>query len=283
MSTLISSPSVFRANALASLGQLPSFSPILKNLMAGLAGDDVSFSLIAKWIEKDTVLAANVLRLVNSALYGRQSSISSIHHAISILGVNKVRNIVLSLSVSGMWTKVRTPKGFSIARFNLHSAATAVLADMLVQKLPVDYPEGGFVAGLLHDIGKLLIALSAPDQYQASQQLCESGNRTLSECENELIGITHSELSALALEKWQLPEPIRRAVQDHHAQSLDTSRLSTAVKIADAIANRFGISVISSPTLGDPVEPLVSIGLESSVKSILEDFKLEFESIKSFY
>jgi len=283
MSTLISSPGVYRANALASLGQLPSFSPILKNLMAGLAGDDVSFSLIAKWIEKDTVLAANVLRMVNSALYGRQSSISSIHHAISILGVIKVRNIVLSLSVSGMWTKLRTPKGFSIARFNLHSAATAVLADMLVQKLPSDYPEGGFVAGLLHDIGKLLIALSAPEQYLAIQQLSESSNRRLTECETELIGITHPELSALALEKWQLPEPIRRAVQDHHVDSLDTSRLSTAVQIANAVANRLGISVMSSSTVGDPRELLVSIGLDASSTSILEDFKLEFESIKSFY
>jgi HD-like signal output (HDOD) protein len=283
MSTLITSPGVFRAKALESLGQLPTFSPIVKNLMAGLAGDDVSFSLIAKWIEKDTVLAANVLRLVNSALYGRQSTISSIHHAISILGVNKVRNIVLSLSVSSLWTKIKTPKGFSIARFNLHSAATAILADMLVQRLPANYPEGAFVAGLLHDIGKLLIVLSAPEQHQAIQQLYGLGDRTLCDCETEVLGVSHPELSSAALERWHLPEPIRTAVANHHDGVVDTSRLSTAVQVADAVANRLEISVLASKGPGDPLESLASVGLGETPNPILDDFQLEFKSLRSFY
>jgi HD-like signal output (HDOD) protein len=139
------------------------------------------------------------------------------------------------------------------------------------------------VAGLLHDIGKLLIVLSAPEHYQAIAEVYRAGDRTWTECEMEVIGVAHAELSAAALEKWQLPAPIRMAVENHHANTMDTSRLSTAVHIADAVANNLGISVISSAQPGDPLEPLARVGLGDSPNPILEDFEHEFKSLKAFY
>src|SRR5882672_4316133 len=117
VTTSVNAPSV-RDRALVALGKLPPFSPILNRLMASLAHEDVSFAKVADLIEKDTVLAGNILRLVNSALYGLPGTVNSIRHAVSLLGINKLRNSTLSMSVSRMWNQVKTPQGWSMARFN---------------------------------------------------------------------------------------------------------------------------------------------------------------------
>jgi HD-like signal output (HDOD) protein len=85
--------------ALGQLGKLPPFSPVLSKLMASLADEDVSFSEIAGWIEKDTVLAGNMLRLVNSALYGLRGTVNSVRHAVSLLGLSRIRNTAMSISL----------------------------------------------------------------------------------------------------------------------------------------------------------------------------------------
>src|SRR5579863_2286656 len=115
-----------RDQALACLGKLPPFSPMLTRVIATLAEEDVSFGKVGELIEKDTVLAGNILKLVNSALYGRRGTVNSVRHAVSLLGIAKLRNATLSLSVSRMWSRLKTPPGWSGAQFNLHSAAVAI-------------------------------------------------------------------------------------------------------------------------------------------------------------
>ena len=86
----------------------------------------------------------------------------------------------------------------------MHSAAAGVLSDLLAQKLPVGYPEGAFVAGLLHDVGRLVIALGLPVEHDAIAKLVKSGSTQL-EAEQEILSFTHPELSAAALKVWNLP------------------------------------------------------------------------------
>src|ERR1700688_441518 len=156
---------ILRQRALGALNALPPFSPILSRVLASLAGADVSFAVLSDLIEKDTVLSGNILQLVNSSLYARRGTINSVSHALSILGMNKLRNAVLGMSVARMWSQMKMPASWSMARFNMHSAATATLSDLLAQQLPVTYPEGAFVAGLLHDVGRLLLAVGLPEKY----------------------------------------------------------------------------------------------------------------------
>ena len=99
---------LLRERALRTLAELPPLSPILNRLIANLAQSDVSFAKVAELIEKDTVLAGNLLKLVNSALYGRRGTIISVRHAVSMLGVNKLRNAALSMSVARMWNHVKS-------------------------------------------------------------------------------------------------------------------------------------------------------------------------------
>src|SRR5262249_30794158 len=152
------------------------------------------YAELAGIIEQDTVLAANVLKLVNSALYARSGTVNCVRNAISIIGINKLRNLALCLSVEKMWKQMKTPTTWSRSAFNLHSLATAVMSDLLALRLRVRYPEGGFTAGLLHGMGKMMIAASLPEQFGEVLQLYQdSSSITMEEAEFQLIGCCHAE------------------------------------------------------------------------------------------
>lgn len=281
-------PVSVRERLLRSLEQLPPFSPILNRVLASLAREHVCFAEVADLIEKDTVLAGTVLRTVNSALYGFQGAINSVRHAISIAGLHKIRNTVLAASVARMWRHPPAANGWSAARFNLHSAAAATLSDLLVQRLPAAYPEGAFTAGLFHDLGKLLIATELPEEYDAVRSLAERGEASVEECEKEVIGITHAELSAIALSRWHLPLPIQKAVKCHHAPEKTDgwrSTLSQIVHSADECVNRMGITVppLAPPDGKSPEESLKAVGFGEDIPHMLDEFHLELDVIRSFF
>jgi HD-like signal output (HDOD) protein len=276
-----------RDQALASLDRLPPFSPILNRLLATMAQEDVSFARLAELIEKDTVLAGNVLRLVNSALYSFQGTVNSVRHAVAILGLNKLRNVALGMSISRMWSQVRTPPGWSVARFNLHSVASGVLADLISQQVDVPYPEGGFVAGLLHDIGKLLIAISLPDEFARIVELIGSREGTELEWELEVIGTTHAELSGAVLTRWNLPAPIQQAAMFHHAPEEAAGgelHLSHVVRAANELANGLGHSVLQRKGVPQAAtECLESLGVTDKLPQLLEQFEGEFKVLKNYF
>lgn len=276
-----------------SLGQLPPFPAVLNKLLASLNDEDISYADVAQLIEKDAVLSANVLRLVNSAIYGRRGTITSITHAISILGINKLRNTVLGFSISRMWTQVKTPSSWSAQRFNLHSVATALMSDLIAQNTEVGYPEGAFMGGMMHDLGKLLAAVSAPEQYEEIRELYEYGGRTYCECEQEVLGIDHPEMSSIALREWNFPARIQTAVRYHHAPESAPDdgtpvNLSLAIRTASGLVSLMGVTVDPPGEMPTDVAEqqerlLAAVGLEGRVEDILPQFQQEFDAIKSFF
>ena len=280
-----------RERALECLGQLPPFSPILMRVLASLASEDVSFAKLADLIEKDTVLAGNILRLVNSALYGLKGTVNSVRHAVNLLGLTKIRNVTLGLSVARMWTNTKTSPGWSRARFNLHSLGVAILADLLSPEVRVNYPEGAFTAGLFHDLGHLLIAVGLPKEHAEVMNLLQRGYGTLLECEKDVLDLDHAELSAEALAIWNLPVSIQVAVRFHHDLEADPTtvhpgelRLSQLVSAADVYTNQMGLSIdtlIHSD--GDGEAALAALGVGDDLPRILEQFENEFTTIRALF
>jgi HD-like signal output (HDOD) protein len=274
-----------------ALGQLPPFSPILNRLIASLAQEDVSFSKVADLIEKDTVLAGNVLRLVNSALYGLRGTVNSIRHAVSLLGIAKLRNATLGMSVARMWAQVKTPAGWSMSRFNHHSVGVALLADLLAQRRAVSYAEGAFAAGLFHDLGLLLVALGLPEEYKEISLLCQQPNNQPLDCELSVLGLTHAELSSLALAAWNLPRPIQMAVRYQDQPGLDPSEsepnelsLSTILNASNSHLNRTGSSInLFDGRPNDGEISLESLGLGDRLATVLIEFDAEFTAMKRFF
>ena len=286
-----SAPSETREQALSALAKLPPFSPILNRLMANLAQEDVSFAKTAELIEKDTALAGNVLRLVNSALYGLRGTVNSIRHAVALLGIAKLRNATLSMSVSRMWGRMKVPPGWSMAEFNLHSVGVAILADALAQEKAVEYAEGAFAAGLFHDLGLLLVALGLPEKYKQLALLHKQSPKWMDEYEIQLLGMNHLQLSAEALAVWNLPTPIQTAVRFVDTPDLDNSavepgeiRLSRILNVADRYVKGIGASLSLFP--GDPEDgraAIASLELGDRATAVLSEFEQEFSAIKAYF
>jgi len=280
-----------KERALQALQSLPPLSPVLHRVIASLANENVSFAKMAELIEKDIALAGNILQLVNSPLYSVRGNVSSVRHAVSLLGVNKLRNVALGLSAAHMWRSLRTPPGWLMTEFNHHSASVAILADLLSQHLPVKDPAGAFVAGLFHDLGLLLIAIGLPAEYKQITLLCENDPQGASNHELQVLGITHAELSAEALAAWNLPAPIRAAVRYHVQPELDPEAseagrvaLSRILHSANSYVGKTSprFSVIEDGALGAE-SPLESLGLGDQVSSVVREYENELAAIQPYF
>lgn len=253
--------------------------------MGSLANDNVSFSELGDLIEKDAILAGNVLRLVNSAFYARRGTVSSARHAVSILGLSKLRNIAMSLSVARMWNQQKWPQGWIPSQFNRHSVASATMADLLAAEVRTVFPEGAFTAALLQNTGMLLIAMGLPDEHRRIRQLHVASREPLEVCEKEVIGTTHADLSAETCESWGLPEPIVDAVRHHHG-GVDPVKpaLGGVVGAADLAVSRLGINVQEwcAHDNTDPADALATAGAKDT-RHILDNFHNEFEAVRGFF
>ena len=288
-----------RKKALSAINNLPPFSPILNKLMATLASDP-SFATLGDLIEKDTVVAGNVLNIVNSAMYARRKEITSVRHALSILGTEKIRNLVIGMSISNMMKQAKPHSTLSMKRFNTHSARVAILSDLLVQHIPCHYPEGAFVAGLLHDVGKLLLALGLPVEFKRLLEEFQNSNDPWITCEQNRLGFTHAELSHDILLRWQVPEPIRTAALEHHVdwsgQPLPTQEhpapLARILDAANQYINATGGEILNLEKLGRSPEEfsrtnpprIALLGLtDADLDRILATYEEENEAMAAFF
>ena len=261
---------------------------MLTRLLATLADEDVSFGELAGIIETDAVLAGNLLRVVNSPLYGRISAINSVRHAVAILGSVKIRNLVLGMSVSRRWAASRVPPGWDAPLFNTHSLAVAVLADLIALETPIPYPEGAFTAGLLHDVGKLLIAVAMPGAIRNGMRHYNTGGDSSDDCEWDVLGVKHAEISGAILKKWKLPQPIQEGVSYHHSSDEANQgqlHLAHVVEAADRYINSagFGMPFYRHHPVTGLADCEHKFGLSECALRVAETFKTEFEAVRTFF
>jgi HD-like signal output (HDOD) protein len=193
------------------------------------------------------------------------------------------------MSISRMMNQAKPPAGWSMERFNKHAAAVAMLGDMLAQNVRTEYPEGAFIAGLLHDIGRLLIAIGLPNEYAEISRLYSETSKSWFACEQEILGFHHAGLSADAMQAWKLPDPIRDAIQLHHEPPPIVPGkpipLARVIHSANVFVDAFGHSIEVEPKA--EMEALAAIevfGMEPKAQAkLLEQFQLEHASIAHFY
>jgi HD-like signal output (HDOD) protein len=178
-------------------------------------------------------------------------------------------------------------------RFNLHSVGTAMFSDLLSQHVATLDAESAFAAGLFHDLGRLLIALSLPDEHAQLNIVCSGGRLSRCECEKEILGFDHSELSSEALARWNMPESILCAVREHHnleqpMQPQTAVELSRVVGVANVYVNALGHSIDADSKYQDrhaqiehATALLHELGVKSSASGLREAFESEFEGIRT--
>jgi len=285
MGVSVITPSLLRAQTLRCLDHLPKLSPMMTRLLAQLARPNCEIQDLVKTAECDPMLSGQILGLANSATFGRQQAVSSVRHAVAMIGTNAMRKFALGSSISNLFSRTKLAKSFSIRRFNVHSVATATLLELLSEELPFESGDDAFVAGLLHDVGKLVIAVNLPRQYDDILALTAVNGSTLIEAERDVIGIDHAELSSLALARWELSEAIQLAARDHHQPGESTGKpgLSLGVHHADAYINHLGISVLTSPLPCQKAATLEIPGFTFSQERVLQRFEQERQTLGDLF
>ncbi|MDR3074204.1 MAG: HDOD domain-containing protein [Deltaproteobacteria bacterium] len=216
----------FLTGLVASSPELPFEPTLLPDLFASTADNSMKPTQhIAELVERSQGLATRILRLANSAYYGMQTAVSSLSHAIRLLGLNEVRNIILQIGVSSMLNKMAFPKGFPFEELWEHHILTANLARTIARCLPPNAfgqdnslgPDEIYAAGLLHDMGKTLLASQCAEDWLAIQDLATCDNIPFYKAEEDYWGLDHSVVGARMLTFWGLPPGLTELVGWHHA------------------------------------------------------------------
>ncbi len=212
-------------------------------------------------------------------------------HAISMVGVGAIRKFALGASISNLFSRFRAAPSFSMARFNLHSVATGILVELISDEIEFEDPSGAFIAGMLHDVGKLLIAVSMPKMYEEILAVNAISGAPLLVCEREILGTDHAELSGFAVSRWELGKSIRWAAFYHHqpeqAVGLEITghgklSLSLAVHKADAFINGLGMSVTPAPPPGE-APSLDFPGFRLPKERVIRQLELELKGLGDFF
>jgi putative nucleotidyltransferase with HDIG domain len=169
-------------------------------------------------ISLDPILTGQVLKLINSAYYSLPNKIASLTRAIIMLGVNTVKNLVLGSSIINSVEAVKSSEKFSIDRFWEHSLAVGVTAKALAvrRELPANEREEFFVAGLLHDLGKIPMNNRFPEEYSAVWNIAVEKEILLAKAEKEFFGFDHGVVGEMIAEKWKLTPSLKQTMHYHH-------------------------------------------------------------------
>jgi HD-like signal output (HDOD) protein len=202
------------SRTVGDLGDLPSAPTVYMKLVEKLDQRDTSIEEIAEIVEDDVAISAKLLRLVNSALFRTSQEIATVQMAATYLGLNIIKNLVLSTEVYSQFEKTPKIAGFSIEELQVHSRLTADIARSM--NLSREVRDAAIVASLLHDVGKLVLAWKVPVRLNWLMSTAADQQRPLYQIEEELWGITHAEIGAYLLSLWGLPTSITEAIAYHH-------------------------------------------------------------------
>ena len=209
-------------------------------------------------IEKDPVMTLKILRVVNSAFYGLPNKVTSVNQAVVYLGINTLKNLALSFAAVGILPGFNAA-GFDTQRYLVHSLTTGVLARQLCQKYSQGQADPGdcYIAGLLHDFGKVVFALFLAPEFSHAMALTEEKGIPLHEAELEVIGVEHGYVGAMLAAKWQFAEPLVECIRLHHMKDAEPTAMLDCLRMADQIARQRGQFISGTPYRDDeaPIAP----------------------------
>ncbi len=217
------------------LSNLPTLPGIVQVIVSMVEEENSNVQQIGDCIARDQVLSAKLLRMVNSPFYGFPGRISSVKHALVLLGFNVVKGLVLSTTVFDVLAQ-------NIRGLWEHSLGAAVISRRIAKEMNVREPDEIMVAGLLHDLGKVVMAYLAKEDYTAAMEVAQVKHCHIAEAEKEVFGYNHATVAGWVAEYWHLPQRLSGAITYHHHPELAKQHAETAaiVQLADILARGMG-------------------------------------------
>ncbi len=224
---------------------LPTLGEFYGKFREKMKDPRTSATEIANLISSDQVIASRVLRTANSPFYGLMSRVTTIPHAIVIIGFNGIHYIILNTAIMSLFAKAATSalEVFDIRKLWQHSCGTAIISRLIAKQIEFSAFEEMFTAGLLHDIGKLYIYKYCPDDFESIMREVSGGRLLIREAEEKVLGINHAEIGEILLKEWNIPEGLIAATSFHHNPILakDKAKSAAIVHIADILCRALEI------------------------------------------
>jgi putative nucleotidyltransferase with HDIG domain len=263
-----------------TLDDLPSLPAVVMELLNSIDQEEVDISVLAKKVSHDQALTAKTLRLANSSLYGLQVKVTTIQQAITYLGFQTTRNLITAAAVTGCFAEGHCP-GFDHKAFWRHSIATAACAKVLARQMRFNQ-DYAFTAGLLHDIGRLVLVSCFPQQYAAAIAHRVAHDCFMLESERAVLGIDHVDAGLALAEHWNFSDTMRLAIGGHHdPEAPGAGFLAAIIHVADAIVHALDLSQVEDD-LVPPVSTVAwtALGLDEEVYlQLFRETELQYEEI----
>ncbi|MBE9545860.1 MAG: HDOD domain-containing protein [Proteobacteria bacterium] len=201
---------------ISSIEKLPTLPTIYVKISHLIEASDSTIKIISNTISEDQAIAVMVLKLVNSAFYGFSQTIGSLQRAIVILGLNEIKNLVLTTSILKTIKLFKSGHIFDLQEFWKHSIGCAVSARVLAETAYLKNPEEVFAGGLLHDIGKLIHATYLSEEFAEVVADVDETGLAMFESEEKILGFNHAQMGSVLAKKWRLPQETINMIAYHH-------------------------------------------------------------------
>jgi HD-like signal output (HDOD) protein len=227
------------SSIIAGIDELPSLPAVYQELMEAVRSPDISMNAIGKIISRDMGMTTKILRLINSAYFGLRAEITDVPHAASLLGLAVIQSLVLGIQIFSKLDSKKIPPAF-IENLWAHSMRTGTFARAIAIEEDLDRDTIGkiFVTGLLHDLGKIMLASNVPNRYREVIARVKKDRIPFTEAEQHMMGTTHTEVGTYLAGLWGLDADIIHAIAFHHnpGDSIEmTFSPLTAVHVANAL------------------------------------------------
>ncbi len=254
---------------MGKIHKLPSLSTVVMDLLASLNQDDLDIDVLSKKIMTDQALTAKTLKVANSTFYGMPRRVATVTEAIAVLGFHTIRNLVTTTAMVNA-IPAHTHGGFDVLHFWRHSIATAACANAIATELREHHAEA-YTVGLLHDIGRLVLATQFAVEYDQAMVDREARDCSAMAAETAIMGLDHAAVGGALAEHWKFPDAMQQAIGEHH-QPAAACRLGLVIHLADAIAHALDLSG-TEDDLVPPVDMLAFTELGLSDAALLRVFK----------
>lgn len=253
----------------SGVSNLPTLPTVYSMLSEAIEDPNTNTEKLAQIISSDQVSSFKILKVANSPFYGFHGRIDTISQAILYLGFNEVRNIVFALSVINFFSKDKLLLHFRPVDFWAHSIGVGIATRMVGSAIGEKKLENYFLAGIFHDIGKLLFFEFAHKEYAAVLELVENRRLRIKDAEVEIFGVDHARVGQMLAEKWKLPQSIQDAIFYHHTGVMgnQTNYMVASVHLGNILAR-----ILELGYAGDNLVPEPNIKVWDSIKVPKETF-----------
>ncbi len=239
--------------------KMPAFPKSVQQVVQLTSDINASAKDIVRVIECDPVMTVKILKAINSSFYGLPQKITSVQRAVVHIGLNTIKNIALGVAAMGILNP-NNKANFNTSNFLLHSLTTAAISKMLAERLGLSSTVCGdcFVAGLLHDFGKVVFAEFMPNEFKLALEKSREQQLSLHQTELEFIGLNHSQAGKILAEKWGLSDTLIGAIAHHHDPDPVQNELQDCVFAANQVSKYMQFGDGGNPLIEDFPDFIVS-------------------------